>query len=188
MIFQADDALDDSTCERLCSIYDRHSRLARINDYSGFPVLHWWDFENAPEIYDMLRVLMSRTRDRVVKFLPDFAPVYPETLFLAYLGTGGCHPKHADNSEEDEDGHWGPNHTPHRDVSALYYLNDDFEGGEIVFEQHGLAIKPHRGLLVVFPSDRHHVHEVLPVTAGKRYSVQMWFTKQETCALGGVSA
>ena len=185
MIFQVDGALDPAACRRLCDIYDRHRERAQITDYSGFPVLHWWDFETAPEIDHMMRVLMKQTEDRIVGFLPELAPIYPETLFLAYLGPGGCHPRHADNSEQREDGSWRPNHTPERDVSALYYLNDDFEGGEIVFEQHGLSIKPHAGLLVIFPSDRHHVHEVLPITAGKRYSVQTWYTRQKDCALTG---
>jgi predicted 2-oxoglutarate/Fe(II)-dependent dioxygenase YbiX len=183
MIFQFPDALDRSVCRELCDIYDRHARRAEMLDYSGFPVLHWYDFPDAPEVRDLLRPLIHATHRRIGESLPQLGTIHPETLFLAQLGPGGCHPRHADNSQQDADGSWVPNHTPQRDVSALYYLNGDFSGGEIVFEQHGLVIKPQEGLLVIFPSDRDHVHEVRRVAAGRRYSIQMWFTTQGDFAM-----
>jgi len=48
------------------------------------------------------------------------------------------------------------NRTPQRDVSAICYLNDEFDGGEICFEQAQLTVKPRRGLLLAFPSDAAH--------------------------------
>jgi len=62
-------------------------------------------------------------------------------------------------------------------------LNDTFEGGEIVFERAQLVVKPRRGLLLAFPSDAGHVHEVLPVRRGVRYTMAIWFTKQQRYAL-----
>jgi hypothetical protein len=44
-------------------------------------------------------------------------------------------------------------------------------------------VKPHRGLLLAFPSDADHVHEILPVRSGVRYTMPVWFTKQQRCAL-----
>jgi predicted 2-oxoglutarate/Fe(II)-dependent dioxygenase YbiX len=76
-----------------------------------------------------------------------------------------------------------PNHTPQRDASAIYYLNETFEGGEIVFDRERLAIEPRQGLLLAFPSDASHVHEVLPVRHGVRYTMPIWFTKQESLSL-----
>jgi hypothetical protein len=185
MVFQFADALDQATCRTLCGIYDGYRAQAGIFDYSGLPVLHWDDFRGVPEVAELLRGLIRQAHARIIALLPDHAPLYPETLFLANLAVGGRHPKHADNCEP-RDGGWVPNHTPQRDVSALYYLNEDFEGGEIVFEQHGLVIRPRTGLMVIFPSDRDHVHEVLPVVAGARYSVQTWFTRQREKAMAGV--
>jgi len=37
-------------------------------------------------------------------------------------------------------GDWVPNHTPQRDASAIYYLNETFDGGEIVFDRERLAV------------------------------------------------
>jgi predicted 2-oxoglutarate/Fe(II)-dependent dioxygenase YbiX len=76
-----------------------------------------------------------------------------------------------------------PNHTPQRDASAIYYLNDAFEGGEIAFDRESVVVQPRRGLLLAFPSDGDHVHEVFPVRSGVRYTMPIWFTKQKAFAL-----
>jgi predicted 2-oxoglutarate/Fe(II)-dependent dioxygenase YbiX len=100
-----------------------------------------------------------------------------ETVLLARLGPGGRHRPHADNCRQNDHGEWVPNHTPNRLVSTICYLNSDFEDGEIVFDQHDLVIKPVQGLLLMFPSDQHHVHEVRPVRAGHRYTLAIWMVK-----------
>jgi predicted 2-oxoglutarate/Fe(II)-dependent dioxygenase YbiX len=124
-------------------------------------------------------------RTRVSESLRLSFPVYPETVILSALGPGGYHPRHADNCQQDASGRWVPDHTPQRVVTAIYYLNSDFDGGEIVFEREGLAIKPRAGVLLAFPSDRHHVHEVLPVRRGMRYTIPIWFTRRKKAALSG---
>jgi hypothetical protein len=43
--------------------------------------------------------------------------------------------------------------------------------------------KPRRGLLLAFPSDGAYVHEVLPMRSGVRYTMAIWFTKQQRFAL-----
>lgn len=57
-------------------------------------------------------------------------------------------------------------------VSYVYYINDDYEGGEIQFKDKvdGSAIKPERDSLIVFPSSVDYVHQVLPVIKGVKHS------------------
>lgn len=62
-----------------------------------------------------------------------------------------------------------------RVLSALLYLNDDYEGGEIEFKHSGIKLKPEAGSLLFFPSNFLYVHEVYPVTNGKRYSLPNWY-------------
>lgn len=61
-----------------------------------------------------------------------------------------------------------------RDLSILLYLNDDFAGGEIVFHNFGMQLKPGRGLLIAFPADHRYVHAAMPVKTGVRYAVVSW--------------
>lgn len=61
-----------------------------------------------------------------------------------------------------------------RDLSIIIFLNDNFEGGDLVFPELKIRIKPEPGMLVCFPSNHHYVHSVESVTKGKRYSIVTW--------------
>ena len=61
-----------------------------------------------------------------------------------------------------------------RTLSYSFYLNDDYEGGEIEFDRFRLRIKPDANQLVIFPSNFIYSHEVLPVISGTRYAVVQW--------------
>jgi predicted 2-oxoglutarate/Fe(II)-dependent dioxygenase YbiX len=60
-------------------------------------------------------------------------------------------------------------------LSALLYLNDDFEGGELHFSRQGLTYNPEAGSLVLFPSNFCFPHASLPVHKGNKYAVVTWF-------------
>mgnify|MGYP003152127648 CR=1 FL=1 len=66
-----------------------------------------------------------------------------------------------------------------RDVSFVFYLNQEFGGGELEFPELGLTIKPKRGMMVVFPSYKEFLHRVHPVTWGHRYSLVCWIGTEE---------
>ena len=58
-------------------------------------------------------------------------------------------------------------------VSFVYYINGDYEGGEIQFKNkvYNMPIKPSKDSLIIFPSGIDYIHRVLPVTEGTKYSV-----------------
>lgn len=62
----------------------------------------------------------------------------------------------------------------HRRVSLVYYINDDYIGGEIVFPRFGITYKPNANELLLFPSTYVYNHSVLPVIEGTRYAVVSW--------------
>jgi Rps23 Pro-64 3,4-dihydroxylase Tpa1-like proline 4-hydroxylase len=61
-----------------------------------------------------------------------------------------------------------------RKVSTVYYINDNYTGGEIVFPRFDLTYKPVANDLLIFPSTYVYNHSVLPVIEGTRYSVVSW--------------
>jgi len=61
-----------------------------------------------------------------------------------------------------------------RRISLTYYLNDDYEGGDVEFKRHGLRFKAQKNQLLIFPSNFVYNHEVYPVTDGLRYVVVQW--------------
>ena len=50
---------------------------------------------------------------------------------------------------------------PKINIGSLIYLNDEYEGGEIKFNDYDLVFAPKTGDLVIFPN--HYIHEVLQV-------------------------
>jgi hypothetical protein len=66
-----------------------------------------------------------------------------------------------------------------RSISAVCYLNDDFEGGEIEFVNFKVKIKPQPGMMILFPSNYAYRHIAHPVTAGKKYALVTWIKDQK---------
>ena len=89
---------------------------------------------------------------------------------------GGHYVRHND-SETFMDGKW--KRVCDRDISFIFYLNEEFGGGELEFNDLGLTIKPKRGMMVVFPSYHEFSHQVHTVTWGHRYSIVGWLKTKE---------
>lgn len=62
----------------------------------------------------------------------------------------------------------------HRRISIIYYLNDDYEGGEINFPRFNISYKPKANTMLMFPSAYVYNHSISEVTKGTRYSVVSW--------------
>lgn len=63
------------------------------------------------------------------------------------------------------------------DFSAVYYVNDDYKGGELYMPAIGLAIKPKANTLIVWSHVWHEdmAHGVKPITEGIRFMSQGFF-------------
>jgi len=59
------------------------------------------------------------------------------------------------------DGPSDPAEFPLIKIGTLIYLNDDYDGGELVFNDYDIIIKPEPGDMIIFPN--HYMHEVLKV-------------------------
>jgi len=62
-------------------------------------------------------------------------------------------------------------HAPGIYGSISFNLNDNYEGGEFKFFNGKHTIHLKKGDALIFPADYFWVHEVSPVTKGKRYSI-----------------
>ena len=68
--------------------------------------------------------------------------------------------------------------------SALLYLTDDYEGGEILFYEdnsgdNSTAYKPEVGTLVYFKGDENYPHSVNKVISGERANIILFFDVKE---------
>jgi predicted 2-oxoglutarate/Fe(II)-dependent dioxygenase YbiX len=62
----------------------------------------------------------------------------------------------------------------HRRVSSVYYLNDNYTGGELNFPRFNIKLKPKANQMIIFPSTYVYNHSVSPVVDGERYAVVSW--------------
>lgn len=72
-----------------------------------------------------------------------------------------------------------PNDFPWYDIASIFYLNDDYEGGELYFPMQGLEFKPKKGAVYFFPGDMNYIHGVRPVQSGCRYTSPFFWTIKE---------
>lgn len=68
-----------------------------------------------------------------------------------------------------------PNAFPNYDLNSLFYINDDYYGGELFYPQHYLKIKPKAGMAVSHPGDINYLHGVTPVLSNIRWVIPAFF-------------
>lgn len=61
-----------------------------------------------------------------------------------------------------------------RDYSLLIYLDEDFQGGELIFPNFDYKLRPEAGMLAAFPSDFRYLHGAMPVLSGVRHAIVSW--------------
>jgi len=82
--------------------------------------------------------------------------------------------KYRGEKKEHYDAHYDGGTGSARSISAVFYLNDDYEGGEIEFVHYGVKIKPEASSLILFPSNFAYSHIAHEVTKGTKYAIVTW--------------
>jgi len=62
-------------------------------------------------------------------------------------------------------------------ISAILYLNDDYEGGELLFPDYNVEIKPMAGSMVIFPSSKNFIHYTKEACGNNRYIAMCFWSK-----------
>jgi predicted 2-oxoglutarate/Fe(II)-dependent dioxygenase YbiX len=127
------------------------------------------------EIVDLYRNIVSN----VINPFYEVEIKDSEIPQLLHYGIGGHYKAHCDGESL-----WKPpgNHpliwrkSTDRDLSTVLFLNNDFEGGDFIFPELKIRIRPEPGMLVCFPSTHEYLHGVEPITHGNRYSIVNWMT------------
>ena len=172
------------------------SRFVRRAELNDSPVSNFEDDAHAGEvewvinkkIRDTQQVKLTKAIEKQLRAIDDKSiasfinPFYKlevrdrEPSQILHYGVGGHYIPHVDAETlyKDDDGLELWEKTLDRDLSVVYFINDDFAGGELFFPALDLVIEPEAGTLVCFPSDHNYVHGVRPVTSGHRYTIVTW--------------
>jgi hypothetical protein len=113
--------------------------------------------ERIDHIYEKLKLCI----DDYARYWGIHVVYYEAFNFVKYEGEGKHFNIHADH---------GPAYNA--TVSAVIYINDDYEGGEIQFPRlDGYTLTPKVGDIAVFPSNYIYEHASLPMKSGTKYCV-----------------
>ena len=104
-------------------------------------------------IHNFYKVKATPTGACIVKWLP-----------------GQFQKPHADKELHEGPDAGLPNDFPNYDLASLFYLNDDYEGGELYFPLQGVQFKPKKGAAYFFPGDKNFIHGVTEVKNGLRFT------------------
>ena len=128
-----------------------------------------------PLLPNLIELLRNTVREVINPFYNVEISESEIPQILSY-GIGGHYCPHIDGESlwQTPEGELIWKKSVDRDISMVFYLNDDYEGGDFVFPDLKIRVRPEPGMLVCFPSNHHYKHGVEPVTKGKRYSIVCW--------------
>lgn len=113
------------------------------------------------EVYEEVFQTLKKCVDDYARYWGISVNFYEIFNFVKYEGEGKHFRIHADD---------GPMYKCA--VSAVIYLNDDYEGGEIYFPRlDKISVKPGYGDIAIFPSNYAYEHASLPIKTGTKYCV-----------------
>lgn len=161
------DITESHTNENGTVIYDASYWKDRVatrpsldkNDPKIGPVIEGLFQRLQPIIEDFFKVKVEPTGQTIVRWLP-----------------GQFQKPHADKELHDGPDAGLPNDFPYYDLSSLFYLNEDYEGGELYFPLQDVKFKPKRGAAYFFPGDKNFIHGVTEIKSGIRYTCPFFWT------------
>lgn len=127
-----------------------------------------------PKIPQVIEGMVKRLKKEVDAFFNvDALPTSP--AMVRWL-PGQFQMPHADKELHVGDDRGKPNDFPYYDIAGLFYINDDYEGGELYFPNQGIQFKPKAGAAYFFPGDMNYIHGVTEITSGIRYTCPFFWT------------
>lgn len=161
------DVTEDHVNENGTVIYDSSYWKDRV---ASAPSLN----KNDPRFVPIIVGMVSRLKPIIEEFYKVKAEPTGQTI-VRWL-PGQLQKPHADKELHDGPDAGKPNDFPWYDLASLFYLNDDYEGGELYFPNQGIQFKPKRGAAYFFPGDKNFIHGVSEIKSGIRYTCPFFWT------------
>lgn len=114
------------------------------------------------EFFDNLRIRLQKAGEEAIgRELRNL------TLSSHKWYPGAFASDHYDNAEIDKT----PNAWQDNKMVTIIYLNDNYEGGNLTFSEHGISISPKQGTMIAFDVGISNLHGVDKVISGERYTM-----------------
>jgi hypothetical protein len=155
--------------------YNENGTVIYDSDYWANRVATYPTIQRAnPEIPILIEKMVGRLKTEVDSFFSVNA--MPTSPAMVRWLPGQLQMPHADKELHEGPDAGKPNDFPYYDIAGLFYVNDDYEGGELYFPNQGISFKPKAGAAYFFPGDKNYIHGVSEVISGTRYTVPFFWT------------
>lgn len=155
--------------------YNENGTVIYDSDYWADRVITYPNISKIDQsIIDTIEGMVARLKVEVDSYFSvDAAPTSP--AMVRWL-PGQLQMPHADKELHSGPDAGTPNDFPWYDIAGLFYINDDYEGGELYFPNQGIKFKPKAGSAHFFPGDMNYIHGVTEIKSGIRYTVPFFWT------------
>ena len=167
-ILKIDDAISTNTCKKIIELFESnyiHSERIVNEGAPNFTQLN---------VNKQISNLVSPLSGTVLNHLNQYKKQYSQ--FAKYFPPKICLEEFRIKCYNSE---WEDRFDLHVDVtdknssirflSFLYYLNEDFFGGETIFPEQNISINPKTGSLIIFPPTWQYPHIGTRIKSGKKY-------------------
>ena len=130
--------------------------------------------------HDIIKIVTNIV-NRFKIIIEDFFEVKatPTGPAIVRWPVGARQEPHADKELHEGEDAGTPNSFPWYDLGTVFYLNDDYIGGELYFPKQGVEFKPKPRAGYFFPGDMNYIHGVRPIIDGCRYTLPYFWTIHE---------
>tara|TARA_R100001509_G_scaffold161201_1_gene130057 strand:- start:1267 stop:1836 length:570 start_codon:yes stop_codon:yes gene_type:complete len=182
-IIKIESALDKKVCKNLSEFIEISPSIKAtlLKDGNSYEDTKYRNVQTIPlnlsKEHDSLyhKLIFKTCCKAIEKYQKIFPSLHQELKFesinlLKYV-KGNFYKKHTDAF-----------HQVNRQLSFIINLNEDYEGGELIFyyphnQQFAYSkVELKTGDLIMFPSNFMYPHSVEPIISGTRYSVVCWFS------------
>lgn len=131
------------------------------DDDSDIKAVHW-NYEIAYQIEELIKSI----------FINNIVPTNFEVLGVNTISCMLLYPKN-----HFKEGHRDRGGDESIEFGCVYYINDDYEGGEIIYPDLQISIKPKANTLILHKSDL--IHHTAPIQGDKVKAVMTTFLKSK---------
>ncbi len=175
MLLEKNNLITENDCDEIIKIAENQFRQANtLGENNGHRIADFtWIYRNVP-IANKLREIASKETGLPIENMED--------LHVVRYNVGGQYKDHHDFFHPGEPYYPGEvSRGGQRVKSIIFYLNDDFEGGETDFPKMSITVKPIKSKTIIWDNinedgtlDYDSIHAGLPVTKGVKYIATIW--------------
>lgn len=133
---------------------------------------YWWDRmcnseilgRKYPELYNLVDKYNIKIKS-VIEEKFNYRVYMRPPVVVRWL-PGNSQSPHSDKQLNDGT----PNPFPTYDINSIIYWNDNFEGGDIYYPDHGIHLEIEAGMAIAHPGDVNYLHGIKEITSGVRWT------------------